>query len=394
VSRPSIETESFRNPLRNASERHLVARDSWVRRTLKALAWKGFGQVLFCAKLGYSILGVTRRVDTIIYKVDRLGDWLLVEPTITRIVTETRSRGETVVVWAALEAAAIREWRTPDYKVEEFFLEPKGLAAKVRRAFAVVGLLARYRARRFICLRYSPEPVRDFVLANVNAEEIYALSWRIAAGPPATIPHEVYRHHAILASVGLEPKNPEELLPRISVWRGRSARRVVLAPFSSAKIKDWMDESWCKVAEALTSRELLFEIWVGADQRAMADGLARKMAEHLGTNNIEIRSGPLGQLAEAVGSAHLVLTVDTFAAHLAVALDARMVCLIGGGQFGDFGPWHNSARQRWVTYELPCFGCNWRCTRVRVECLEDIPVSRVLLEIEAALAVTSVRSST
>jgi ADP-heptose:LPS heptosyltransferase len=99
--------------------------------------------------------------------------------------------------------------------------------------------------------------------------------------------------------------------------------------------------------------------------------------------DVAIRSGTLSELAGAVGAATLVLAVDTFATHLAVASDVPTVCLIGGGQFGDFGPWQRSPRQRWISNPLPCFGCNWQCTRTRVECLQDIAPSMIVSAIEA-----------
>jgi ADP-heptose:LPS heptosyltransferase len=97
----------------------------------------------------------------------------------------------------------------------------------------------------------------------------------------------------------------------------------------------------------------------------------------------------VGELAEAISGAALVLAVDTFAAHLAVSFDAPTVSLIGGGQYGDFGPWQRSTRQRWVTNRVPCFGCGWQCTRSRVECLVDITPGQVLKEAEEILQLDS-----
>jgi len=385
VSRMPVDPVPGDGPLPPAGPARRAAQQSRIGRLAKDWAWRAFGAGLVAARLACSGFGLTRRVDTIIYKVDRLGDWLLAEAAIGRIVAATRARGGTVVVWAARESAAIREWRRPDYRVEAFVLEPRGLLAKLRRALEVVHLLAVYRARSFICLRHSPEPVRDFALAHAAAPSIHALSWRIAPGPTAGVPHEIVRHNAILAGAGLEAANVRELLPRVSGWRGGSSRLVVLAPFSSAAIKDWRDDGWCSISSGLAGRGLVLEVWAGPDQKERAERLARRLSERLGSENVSVKSGTLERMAGAVASARLVLTVDTFAAHLATAMDAPMVCVIGGGQYGDFGPWQSSPRQRWVTHALPCFGCNWNCSRARVECLEDIEPKRVMAEIEAVL---------
>src|SRR5208283_762978 len=356
-----------------------------VRRLAKAAAWACLGVALGPARLASTLLARTRSVDVIIYKVDRLGDWLLAEPAIARIVSATRAKGGTVVVWAGRESAAYREWRRPDFEVETVSLEPRGLVAKLLRACAIMRLLAVYRARALVCLRHTPEPVRDFVLSHACAEGIHALSRRLASGPPDGVPHEIARHFAILAGLGMEPADVRDLLPRLPGRVRPPARRVVLAPFSSATIKDWRDESWCDVVAGLADRGFQFEIWVSADQMGRAEGLARRLEERAGGLKVAARSGKLAELADAVGSASLVLTVDTFAAHLAAAMDAPMVCAIGGGLYGDFGPWSNSWRQRWVTHEVPCFGCGWRCSRPRVECLEDIRPSTFLSELEDVL---------
>jgi len=354
-------------------------------RLAKAAVWRAFALALHVRRAGSAISNTRRQVDVLIYKVDRLGDWLLAEPTIARIVDAARARGGTVAVWAARESGALIDWRRPEFKVELIAFEPRGLIAKARRAWALVRLLAVYRARTFISLRYASEPAREFVLEHVAADEVHALSWHLVSGPPAEVPHEIMRHHAILKGLGLEPADARELLPRMIGRRGAPSPQVVLAPFSSASIKDWRDGAWCEIVPGLVARGLQVSIWVGSGQVERAEGLARMLAERAGAQNVSVRSGTFGELADAVAEAPLVLTVDTVTAHLAAALDVPMVCLIGGGHYGDFGPWQNSPRQRWVTHELPCFGCNWRCSRARVECLEDIAPARVASEVEAIL---------
>lgn len=356
-----------------------------LKRQVKAAAWRGFGFALCVARLGYKIFRCRRNVDVLIYKVDRLGDWLLAEPTIARIVADTRSKASTVVVWAGQESNALREWRRPDFEVETFALEPRGIEAKIRRAFAVVRLLAIYRIHTVICLRYSPEPIRDFVLEQVDARDIFALSWRIASGPLLEVPYEIARHYAILSSVGLAPPGMRDLLPIISRVESLSSARAILVPFGSTTIKDWKDESWCAIASDLGRRGLDMELWTSPEHASRAEILALKLARYAGDRSTIVKSGKLAELAAAVGSASLVIAVDTFTAHLAVAMDVPAICLIGGGQFGDFGPWCRSKRQRWITHPIPCFGCNWRCIRARIECMEDIEYQLVRDGIEATL---------
>lgn len=358
-------------------------------KAIKAFAWLICGLTTRLARCLATLSGKRRKVDVLIYKVDRLGDWFMAEPAIAAIITATHARGGSVVVWASHETKALRAWRAPDCSTESFVFEPSGLLAKLRRALSVMRLLAIYQARTLICLRHSPEPVRDFVLAQADAADVRALSWRIVPNySPGFVPHEIVRHYAILAGADLAPALIRELLPTVTHAVQQPRPCVVIAPFSSAQIKDWSDIAWSEVVAALSNRGLEFELWVGPDQVNRAKNLACLMQAQVPAN-VTVCSGTLPELATAVGTATLVLTVDTFAAHLAVASDAPTVCLIGGGQFGDFGPWQHSPRQQWISNPLPCFGCNWQCTRAHAECLQNITSATVLNAIEDVLRPTS-----
>jgi hypothetical protein len=335
-------------------------------------------------RLGVLLSGRGRGVDTIIYKADRLGDWLLAEPTIDRIVGSVRAAGGEAVVWVATESNAFRQWRRPAYEVEAFDLEPAGLLAKLRRAWCVARLLATYKARRLVCLRHMQEPVRDFVLSRVLAPEIHALSSVSRQGTLAEVPHEITRHGHILAGLGIAPSRMADLLPRLGLRTHPASAKAIIAPYSSMVMKDWRDDAWCEVGAYLLGRGLQVEIWVGPGQIGRARALGGAIAERSG-RTAAVRSGGIAELAEAVSDAAVVLSVDTFAAHLASAYDTPMVGLLGGGHFGDFAPWQRSSRQRWVTHPLPCFNCEWQCSRQRVECLLDIAHLAVVNKVESVL---------
>jgi hypothetical protein len=297
-------------------------------------------------------------------------------------------------LWAADESALFRKWRVPACTVESIPLEPVGTLAKMRRAWRVMGLLVTYRAKSFICLRHAPEPIRDFVLGTVDARDIRALSWVIRGEAPGDVPREIQRHQSILSSAGMAPREARDLLPVLTGRAPRHGGVVVIAPFSSGVIKDWSDEGWVAVAAAMAARGLMIELWVGPGQVSRAQDLVGKMLEGRPAAVATTRTGSLADLSGAIARSALVLSVDTFAAHIAVAMDAPLVSLIGGGQFGEFGPWRRSGRQRWVSNRLPCFGCDWRCVRKRVDCMLDIPPETMIAEAEEALLRDAGRQTT
>lgn len=353
---------------------------------LKTMAWGGISLLVHVFQAVARLAGRVRRVDVLIYKVDRLGDWLLAEPSVLHLVREARARQLSVVIWASRESSGLRTWRPPECAVETLAFEPRGWLARLKRMAATIRLLSVYQADMLVCLRHAPDPIRDFVFRTVRAPRKHALTWRRGSARSAAVPYEILRHHWVLESAGFGVHHPASLLPHLAAPADKTKPHVVLAPFSSARVKDWSDAAWATVLSTLTPTGLEVEIWVGPDQvgraRSLAD-LARQNAG--GAPPVSVRTGSLADLATAVGTAPLVLTVDTLAAHLAAATDVPMVALLGGGHYGDFAPWTRSTRQRWLTHPLPCFQCDWQCTRARNDCVQLIPPEAVIAEMKSLL---------
>jgi ADP-heptose:LPS heptosyltransferase len=93
----------------------------------------------------------------------------------------------------------------------------------------------------------------------------------------------------------------------------------------------------------------------------------------------------LSSYIEMIANAYAVLTVDTATAHIATALDKPTVVLLGGGHFDSFGPWFRSSKQTWVYNKLPCYGCEWFCTRDYVECIQDIQAKEIIWHLSKVL---------
>lgn len=357
----------------------------------KRAGWTLLALAVRAAQAVAGLAGRARRVDTIVYKVDRLGDWLLAEGGIAAIAADCRARDAGLVIWASRETAALRAWRPVPCPVETIVFEPAGWRARLRRALSLLRLLAIYRTDNLICLRHGNDPIRELVLRTCAARRVFACTWVLAPGAADVVPHELRRHWRILQNAGLAPEKPGALLPRLERSTATDPARIVVAPFSSAAVKEWPAASWAELAAGF-SAGLSWELWIGPGQERAAHSLAqaaRAAAPHL---SVSVRSGSLRELAAAIASARLVLSVDTLAAHLAAAFDVPLVALLGGGQPGDFAPWSRSSRQRWLEHPLPCFHCNWRCHRPQNDCVRLITPSEVLEAATALLATTAVGS--
>jgi ADP-heptose:LPS heptosyltransferase len=74
----------------------------------------------------------------------------------------------------------------------------------------------------------------------------------------------------------------------------------------------------------------------------------------------------LRELVEIIAKAHVLIGNDTSAVHIAAAVSTPAVCILGGGHFGRFIPYHLEVETEGplpeaVFQKMECFGCNWRC---------------------------------
>ena len=101
------------------------------------------------------------------------------------------------------------------------------------------------------------------------------------------------------------------------------------------------------------------------------------------------------ELLDILKHAACVISNDTGPAHLAIALGAPTVVVVGGGHFDSFVPYPEAARPphaRFVFEEMPCYHCFWRChlraTRFDVfPCVSAISVDAVWAEADSLLSV-------
>ena len=94
----------------------------------------------------------------------------------------------------------------------------------------------------------------------------------------------------------------------------------------------------------------------------------------------------LPQHLALLARARLVVTMDSCHVHIAGALSVPCVCVLGGGQYGEFGPWGEGPLFRWVSEPMACYGCNWQCIHDRPLCVQEIPPARVAAAIREVLA--------
>ncbi|MFZ0435534.1 MAG: glycosyltransferase family 9 protein [Chthoniobacterales bacterium] len=133
------------------------------------------------------------------------------------------------------------------------------------------------------------------------------------------------------------------------------------APFANGGGKDYPGERWAELFRMLAGRENIpvLVLTGSREQRGRLEEFSRLISESWpeAAPRISIEHpSDLQKFIDLIAGADLVLTVDTAAAHAATAMDRPTVILYSGQQYGVFGPWVRSGRQRWIQPKAEDFG--------------------------------------
>jgi ADP-heptose:LPS heptosyltransferase len=170
----------------------------------------------------------------------------------------------------------------------------------------------------------------------------------------------------------------------------------VLFPGASWVGRQWPISSFCEIGEKLFDRTG----WQGVVCGGPSDfELARDLCQKSRAPLLNWAGRTdLAQLAAILSGTQLLLTNETSAVHIAAACGAPAVCIVGGGHYGRFMPYHveqsvDRPLPLTVTHLMPCFGCNWKCIYRcpegnAVPCIERVPVDEVWRSIGEALGFT------
>lgn len=352
-------------------------------------------------------------------KLDGIGDLVLATTTLRAVEEKFPNLQTTLIV--RVPNGALAKQQFPNWEIIELPARDKpsvnlfrhGSRRQLKR-LAQADLLVDLRAYR----DYSDSILASWIPARckVGLENAYPATLSTALIPrethifdqliprpePTSDAHDLMNHRALLKAVfGIqaEGKTPSLKLPiadtasvtaklreRLGAPVGKYA---VICPGTSSVTKE---SPTATLATAL--REGLAG-WDGPILIAGGSGDDRSTKPLLDT----IRDDPrvhdvtrLFSLPEHVallGGASLIVTMDSCHVHIAGAFGIPCVCIFGGGQFGEFGPWGESARFRWVYRRIACYGCQWICPFPQPNCLHDIPPTAIAQAIREVLAASA-----
>jgi heptosyltransferase III len=173
----------------------------------------------------------------------------------------------------------------------------------------------------------------------------------------------------------------EESLAKRFPWLNGGRRCVVLHPTSRWSFKEWVPDRWALVADAMFEKGYQVVFSGGPDVREQE--AIRRIQAFAAHPSVSIAGNvSLHEFGYILGRACLFLGVDTFAMHLAAAMQTPTVALFGPSQISAWIPWKNRA-------EIPPREC--ACDGVRCIACAD-PVARCLLSISVEQVMRAVEN--
>lgn len=174
----------------------------------------------------------------------------------------------------------------------------------------------------------------------------------------------------------------------------------VIVPGVGVPLKRWPVENFKEVALRIHQMTGWIGIVCGEPGEealggALLDGNSIPLKNLVGTTS-------LPELAGIIAGARIVVGNDSSAIHLAAAVATPAVCLLGGGQYGRFFPYHVEVPTG-RSFPVPvfcmmeCFGCDWRCSyktdgSCPAPCISHITVDMVMTQIEKIISGTEPES--
>lgn len=345
----------------------------------------------------------TRVRRACLYKLDRLGDFVLATGALRRLVGHFGAANCRLVIsaeaapLAALEFPDVERWTAPA-TANGVWRELRPLRRALEREWA---------GERFdtvVCLRHARSLYHDVTLTWLAAENWHGLGARpsathltssytapLADNYPATaeVPwnRELLAHRAVVSAALGRPVDFADVRPRFTSVHATRGDYLLVCPFSSSAIRDYPGAHLAAALRELASAGELPPVVFSSTsaQRPALDRLVAHTA--LPASRVSVRTeDTLPEFVRLVAGSRAVLTMDSAGAHLATALEKPSVIVFGGGHPGQFCPWGDGRRQHWLTHPLPCFGCDWHCIHAESLCLTQVPPARVAQALRTALA--------
>ena len=147
--------------------------------------------------------------------------------------------------------------------------------------------------------------------------------------------------------------------PSTTKWE--SSEFYVLFPGASTALRQWPPEYFAEIANRIYDETSMKGILDGGpNEKILAESI-----QELSDAPLEWVGTPLNELPYLLKHSKFLVSNDTSAVHIAVAVNTPVICILGGAYYGRFLPYPELPEQRLVletvSYSMPCYGCNGEC---------------------------------
>ena len=155
------------------------------------------------------------------------------------------------------------------------------------------------------------------------------------------------------------PSISSEVLASSKEWEKRDY--YVLFPGASSALKQWPTEYFAEIANRIYNETFLTGILDGGP----SEKLLAESIQGLTDVPLEWAGTPLNELPKLLKHSKFLVSNDTSAVHIAVAVKTSVICILGGAYYGRFLPYPELPEKQFtletVSYSMPCYGCNGDC---------------------------------
>ena len=341
----------------------------------------------------------------LVVRLDAIGDFVLWLDTARNIFQNYKKQGKTVVLignkawanWAEELAIADEVWALEPTKFMKNLLYRTSWIRRIRGAgFGTVvhstfsrELLTGDSIVRASGARYRIGSAGDCTNTPPWLKR-WTDRWYTQLVDATALPQMELRRHAEFMRGLTGSKYPAEI-PNLSPDKTMdrsflpTVPYAVLFPSASWPGRVWPASRFAEIGRRLIATGRLVVLAGGPGDTEFTDPVAEGLEGK--TLNL-VGKTSLAQLSELLRQADLVITNETSAVHIGAAVQARLLCILGGGHYGRFVPYDVDMLSKGhkppctVSHQMNCFGCNWRCiypiaANGPVRCIDNIGIEQV-----------------
>ena len=135
----------------------------------------------------------------------------------------------------------------------------------------------------------------------------------------------------------------------------------VLFPGASSALKQWPIGYFAEIANRIYNETCLTGIVDGGlNEKSLGESIQEKSNAPL-----EWAGTSLNEMPKLLKHSKFLVSNDTSAVHIAVAVNTPVICILGGAYYGRFLPYPELPEKQiileTVSYSMPCYGCNGDC---------------------------------